>query len=268
MKDALSLLGYSPGPNNYQRLKEACERYSLRYPRASRHRAHPGSTDRPKGRLQDREKLKTALEENEHARGVLITLGLSVAGKNYSALTRACHFYGLTPPPRATRGRQATEYSVRFGSREGFIQAVEGASSITEVLTRLRRHPTDWGWVKAASLHHRVELPNWRRAISDGRRRRPLESILVERSTFRDNQSLKRRLVEEGLLVDECRECGLGPTWNGKPITLQLEHINGINNDNRIENLAVLCPNCHSQTDTYTGRNVSRREAVAVPSSG
>lgn len=48
------------------------------------------------------------------------------------------------------------------------------------------------------------------------------------------------------------------PVWAGKPIVLHLDHINGVRNDNRLENLRWLCPNCHSQTDTYCGRNKSR----------
>ncbi|MGB2240169.1 MAG: HNH endonuclease [Pseudomonadales bacterium] len=52
-----------------------------------------------------------------------------------------------------------------------------------------------------------------------------------------------------------CSSCGIGDEWNGKPITLQLDHINGVNNDHRLDNLRMLCPNCHSQTDTWCGRN-------------
>ena len=62
---------------------------------------------------------------------------------------------------------------------------------------------------------------------------------------------LKKRLIEEGLLEDKCQECGIGNIWNGKPIALQLDHINGVHRDNRIENLRILCPNCHSQTSTF-----------------
>lgn len=89
----------------------------------------------------------------------------------------------------------------------------------------------------------------------------PLENILVENSTYQTN-NLKRRLFEQGLLQDQCAWCGLGSTWNGKSISLHLDHINGINNDHRISNLRVLCPNCHSQTDTYAGRN-SRTNRVS-----
>ena len=66
---------------------------------------------------------------------------------------------------------------------------------------------------------------------------------------------LKKRLVKEGILEYNCSSCGMKDEWNDKPITLQLDHINGVNNDHRLDNLRLLCPNCHSQTDTWCGRN-------------
>lgn len=84
---------------------------------------------------------------------------------------------------------------------------------------------------------------------------RPLNQILVENSSYGHNANLKRRLIKSGLLKNICHECQLGDTWNGKKLTLQMDHINGISNDNRITNLRILCPNCHTQTDTYSSKN-------------
>lgn len=87
--------------------------------------------------------------------------------------------------------------------------------------------------------------------------RTPLEKILVENSSF-CRQTMKKRLLEGNFLQEKCSNCGIGNQWNGEPLILQLEHKNGVNNDNRIENLCLLCPNCHSQTKTYAGRKVKK----------
>lgn len=80
-----------------------------------------------------------------------------------------------------------------------------------------------------------------------------LEEILVEDSNYQSSR-LKKRLIESGLKEDRCESCGIGNEWNGKPLTLQLHHINGNHRDNRFENLQILCPNCHSQTENYKGK--------------
>lgn len=72
----------------------------------------------------------------------------------------------------------------------------------------------------------------------------------------------KKKLYQEKLLKEECAACKLGPEWLGKRLTLQLDHINGNPRDNRLENLRILCPNCHAQTPTY-GYNHSVRKRKA-----
>jgi len=65
------------------------------------------------------------------------------------------------------------------------------------------------------------------------------------------NSSLKNRLYKEGLKERRCEMCGQGEDWNGKKMSLILDHINGINNDNRIENLRIVCPNCNATLPTH-----------------
>ncbi len=81
----------------------------------------------------------------------------------------------------------------------------------------------------------------------------PLEQILVENSTFHRGH-LKERLIKEKIFENKCHECGMEPVWQEKPLSLQLDHKNGKPNDNRKENLWLLCPNCHSQTETFAGK--------------
>jgi 5-methylcytosine-specific restriction endonuclease McrA len=64
--------------------------------------------------------------------------------------------------------------------------------------------------------------------------------------------------MKAGLLTNNCQSCGLSE-WLGKPLNMHLDHVNGVNDDNRLENLRMLCPNCHSQTPTYSGRNIKPR---------
>lgn len=68
--------------------------------------------------------------------------------------------------------------------------------------------------------------------------------------------TVKNRIIDECLLEYKCVKCGIEDTWNDKKINLDLDHINGNPKDNRLENLRFLCPNCHSQTETYKGKNI------------
>lgn len=85
-----------------------------------------------------------------------------------------------------------------------------------------------------------------------------LEQALCENSSYHRGH-LKARLLREGHLKNECSLCSQPPFWKGEPLVLVLDHINGVRNDHRFENLRLLCPNCNSQTPTFSGRNVRKK---------
>jgi 5-methylcytosine-specific restriction endonuclease McrA len=83
------------------------------------------------------------------------------------------------------------------------------------------------------------------------------DEIFVEDSKYA-RHNLKRRIIEENLIPYFCSECGIVDSWNNKKLVIQLDHINGVNNDNRLENLRFLCPNCHTQTDTFSCKRLKK----------
>jgi 5-methylcytosine-specific restriction endonuclease McrA len=103
---------------------------------------------------------------------------------------------------------------------------------------------------------------SWHKAVQRGRIKSrsnlmPLEVLLA---TSRSRAGVRRRLLRDGIFINACSDCGL-TEWRGRPISMHIDHVNGVRDDHRLENLRMLCPNCHSQTPTYAGRNVKRKKA-------
>ncbi|MDE5888957.1 MAG: hypothetical protein K2H20_02950, partial [Bacilli bacterium] len=105
----------------------------------------------------------------------------------------------------------------------------------------------------------------WNKGLKDVDKtaRVKLNTILQENTNFNCN-TLKKRLLAEGIKEYKCECCGI-TEWQGEEITLELHHINGNHYDNRLENLQLLCPNCHSQTDSYRKRYAIRGIKVDKP---
>ena len=82
----------------------------------------------------------------------------------------------------------------------------------------------------------------------------PTNEILEGKHPYYQTLKLKKRLIKEGIKENKCDICEI-TEWNGKPISMQLDHIDGNSHNHKLENLRMTCPNCHSQTETYCGKN-------------
>lgn len=117
-------------------------------------------------------------------------------------------------------------------------------------LSKIEENRRNVNLVQVKDLHRKNEIPL--ESIINGEYHQPYKGT-----------RLKMRLIEAGHKEHRCEHCGL-TEWLGKPIPLQLHHKDGNHNNNTIDNLELLCPNCHSLTDTYAGRNIKNKRRVQV----
>ena len=175
-------------------------------------------------------------------------LDLRASGLSLTAIARQL---GLTKSTVAYHLRRAGEEpDERFNRRYDWaaIQAFYDAGhSITECQRKFGFARETWNAAR-------------RRGVVRSRpQAMPVEVLLTGK---RNRTHVKSRLISAGLLDDAgCAECGIAE-WLGEPLILELHHVNGDGKDNRLENLQLLCPNCHSQTETFSGRNNARLRLV------
>ncbi|MEU3076932.1 HNH endonuclease [Streptomyces laurentii] len=149
-------------------------------------------------------------------------------------------------------------------TREVLEEAVAASTNMCEVLRRLGtevvggHHTHISRRIEAFGIDtsHFATPPRTER-MRDNRRRRAPEEILVENTSAHPRRARGNRLRSVMLEIgvkEQCALCGL-TVWLGKPVPLEVDHVDGDWRNNQIENLRLLCPNCHSATDTYRGRN-------------
>ncbi len=145
-------------------------------------------------------------------------------------------------------------------SKEEYEKAIKNAHSIAEALRNLGIVDVGGNYriIKQAIKDYGIDISHFTgQGWNVGLKFNPAkhysnEEAFVENSTLNSN-NIRRRLIQSGIKECKCEFCGR-TEWEGKSIPLELHHINGNNTDNRLENLQILCPNCHALTDNYRGR--------------
>ncbi len=149
----------------------------------------------------------------------------------------------------------------RSWTDESLRDAVVSSRSTAQVLRRLGLRPAggNYALVQRRIAKLTLSTAHWtRQGYLKGQRnlhapKLPLDKILRKGSSYQSNK-LRKRLLSEGVLAPICSDCGLA-AWQGRPIPLELDHIDGDRTNNALANLRLVCPNCHALTSTYRGRN-------------
>lgn len=146
--------------------------------------------------------------------------------------------------------------------KEQLEKLIKNSINATECLEKLNKQKTasNYSKIKNLIVKYNLDISHFiskseqlkRKNNIDGKY--DLKNILCVNSKS-NNLYLKQKLYKAGLKSPICEECGQDENWRKKKISLHLDHINGINNDNRLENLRILCPNCHAATDNFCGKN-------------
>ena len=159
-------------------------------------------------------------------------------------------------------------------SDEDFINLIKNSKTTTQVLAyfNLKNKGGNNRTVKQRIVELKLDVSHFMNNVEASNLTRKVTKEIFEKEwlTEKSNKTrghLKKYLLKFNLLNWECRDCNNNGNWNNRKLVLQLEHINGISDDNRLENLCFLCPNCHSQTDTFAGRNVKRikKPRISIP---
>ncbi|MEV2215372.1 HNH endonuclease signature motif containing protein [Streptomyces sp. NPDC050997] len=176
-------------------------------------------------------------------------------------LTRRFAYFGIDISHFRDSGRQARPTCVALRA------AVAESTSIAAVLRRLERpdNCTQRALLRQWIIEEQLTTEHFLGQAHQRGKPRPQHSkrsadILVKHDGKRRTRTVQlRRALREVGLPEECAECGVGPEWLGKPMTLEIDHIDGDWSDDRRENLRLLCPNCHAVTNTWCRGGKRRR---------
>jgi hypothetical protein len=157
-------------------------------------------------------------------------------------------------------------------SKEILENVIKKSISFSDVVRKLlnveKAHGSMVSYIKKLAVDYKIEFEhfnakNWNKnksgtfkGITEQELRENYLSKTPKKKT--NSHNIKTWLFKLGLKEKNCEVCNLTDTWNGKPLSLQLDHIDGDNTNNELSNLRIICPNCHSQTETFCGKNNGR----------
>jgi hypothetical protein len=193
-------------------------------------------------------------------------VGIVPRGANYETLRRYARDLALDdrlPPTRQPRPWRADD--------DRLTELVRTSTSLRQVILRLGCKPTGASYRGVKDRIAALELSTahftgqgWTAGRTFTERRRTVEQLIAAGAA---TAVVRKRLISSGRRPHRCEQCG-GTVWRGRPIPLELDHIDGDRDNNELTNLRLLCPNCHAQTPTYRGRNIGRQHPAPSRDNG
>lgn len=203
-------------------------------------------------KVSDEEFIKI-VNASVNIRDALQQMNLALEGGSYSSFMRRCE--RLNVKINYNKHNEIPDCNI--------IAECKNNISVKAVLTALNLNNSNGSnvrWIKTKiktlniDTSHFLGMGYLKGKSHAWNKKMEFEEIFIQNSKFSNRKTIKKILLSKNLLEYKCYHCDI-KEWNSKEISLQLEHINGVNNDNRVENLTLLCPNCHSQTSTFAEKN-------------
>lgn len=197
--------------------------------------------------------LRKLVSDGKNLKQILEDLDILPIGSNYNTLKKYCKIYSINIE-HLKNGRNFIKF---HWEKDILEKAIKESKTQKDTLEKLGLRAAGGNF---KTLKYYIELYNLdishfikcsEKMIQYNKDNIiPLSKILVQKSNY-NRKNLKERLYKEGLKKRECELCGQGDEWKGKHISLILDHINGVHDDNRLENLRIVCPNCNATLETH-----------------
>jgi hypothetical protein len=192
------------------------------------------------------------INNSDTYKDIIINMNLVPCTSSYLRLNYYLKYFNIEFIP--------TKYKIKNKWKmENLKQIIEESHTQSEVLVKMglstigSNHKTLLNYIELYNLN----ISHFNKNINKQKNNSYLTTdILIKNSPYKSTSTLKERLYKEGLKERMCEKCGQGEEWYGEHMSLILDHINGINNDNRIENLRIVCPNCNATLPTHCRGNL------------